>query len=209
MEHVEGSALVEAPLAAAKHDQDGDHVKIPAKSGAESVATTKEAAAVRGSITETSACLVVDDMPGSLAFYVNVLGYKVVFGVDSARQMTATDGSAWPSMTFCSLSGTGQSGTASELMLETRNTENPVGRAAGDGPLGKSVALYLQGPDPDAVAATLPPHVEVLAQPHTQWYGMRELTVADPVNGYTITIGRSTGEPCPSEAQGATDGKTK
>lgn len=209
MEHVEGGAPVEAPLSATKHDQVDAPVKNPVKAAAEGEATTKAAAAVRGSITETSACLVVDDMPGSLSFYVDVLGYKIVFGVDSARKMTETDASAWPSIVFASLSGTGESGTASELMLETRNTENPVGRAAGAGPLGKSVALYLQGPDPDAVAAALPPHVEVLAQPHTQWYGMREVTIADPVNGYTITIGRATGEPCPSEGQGATDAKTK
>lgn len=176
---------------------------------AEGEATNKAAAAVRGAITGAIACLVVNDMPASLAFYIDVLGFKLFMGIDANRQMTATDASAWPSITFAYLSGTGKSGTKSDLMMETRNADHPVGRAAADGSLGKGVTIYLQGPDPDEVAASLPSRVEVLLKPHTQWHGSREVTFTDPVNGYTVTIGKHLGKPCPFEGQGATDGETK
>lgn len=210
MEQVKENAPVETPLSPAKDDQVDAPVKNTVKATAEGEATDTAAAAVSGTITGAVACLVVNDMPESLAFYVDVLGFKVFMGVDGDRQMTATDDAAvWPSIVFAYLTGTGVSETASDLMLATRNTEDAIGRAVGDGPLGKGVALYVKGPDPDLVARTLPPHVEVLAQPHTQWYGTREITIADP-NGYTVTVGKHTGEPCPMEGkgEGATDGKT-
>lgn len=209
MEQVKGGASVETPLSAAKHDGVDASMKTPGKAAAEGETTDKAVAAVRGAITGAIACLVVNDMPASLAFYVDVLGFKLFMGVDADRQMTATDASAWPSITFAYLSGTGKSGTASDLMMETRDTEHPMGRAVGDGSLGRGVAIYLQGPDPDEVAASLPSHVDVLQQPHTQWYGSREVTFADPVNGYTVTVGKHLGKPCPFEGQGATDGETK
>lgn len=209
MEQVKDSAPVEAPVSAAKRDQVDAPAKNTVKAAAEGETTEKAAAAVRGTITSAIACLVVNDMPASLGFYINVLGFQLFMGVDGDRQMTATDDPAvWPSIVFAYLTGTGVSETASDLMLETRNTENAIGRAAGDGPLGKGVALYLKGPDPDKVATTLPSHVEVLAQPNTQWYGTREVTIADP-NGYTVTVGKRTDEPCPITGAGATDGKTK
>lgn len=220
MEQVTGGASVDTPLSAAKHDGVDASMKTPAEAAtegettdkavdAEGEATNEAAAAVRGAITGAIACLVVHDMPASLAFYVGVLGFKLCMGVDADRQMTATDASAWPSITFAYLSGTGNSGTASDLMMETRNTEHPMGRAAGDGSLGKGMAIYLKGPDPDEVATSLPSHVHVLQQPHTQWYGSREVTFADPVNGYTVTVGKHLGQPCPFEGQGSTDGETK
>lgn len=209
MEQVKGCAPVEAPLSTAKPEQEDAPIKNPVKAAAEGEATNKVAAAIGGSITSAIACLVVNDMPASLAFYVDVLGFKLFMGVDGDRKMAATDDPAvWPSINFAYLSGTGVDGTASDLMLATRTSEDAIGRAVGDGPLGKGVAIYIKGPDPDVVAANLPPHVEVLAQPHTEWYGTREVTFADP-NGYTVTVGKHTGEPCPMVAQGAIDGKTK
>lgn len=220
MEQDKGGASAEIPIPALKHDGVDASMKTPARAAAdgeatdqtvaaEGEATNQAAAAVRGAITGAIACLIVDDMPASLAFYVDVLGFKLSIGVDADRQMTSMDASAWPSNTSAYLSGTGQSGTASDLMMETRNTEHPVGRAAGDGSLGKGVTIYLQGPDPDEVAASLPSHVKVLQQPHKLWHGSREVTLADPVNGYTVTVEKHLGEPCPFEGQGATDLTTK
>lgn len=209
MDQAQGDTRVEAPKSVAKHDQVDTPVKNPIKAIAESEATNKVAAAIGGSVSSTIACVVVNDMPASLAFYLDVLGFKLFMGVDGDRKMTATDDpTVWPSIVFAYLSGTGESETASDLMLATRTTEDAIGRAVGDGPLGKGVALYLKGPDPDVLAATFPPHVEVLSQPETMWYGTREVTFADP-NGYTVTVGKHTGAPCPMEVQGATDGKTE
>jgi len=98
-------------------------------------------------------------------------------------------------------------GSPGELMLEIRNPDSPAGALVGAGPLGVGVSLYLRGPDPDAIHAALPPTVKVLVPPHTEWYGMRELTLADP-NGYVVTLGRPTGEPCPTipATEGTTNG---
>ncbi|GAB0492998.1 hypothetical protein MMPV_004270 [Pyropia vietnamensis] len=209
MDQVKTNDATEALTSVAKHDQVDTPTKNPIKTVAKDEAADAVAAAIGGSVSLSISCLTVNDMPASLAFYLDVLGFKLFMGVDGDRKMTATDDPAvWPSIIFAILSGTGESETASDLMLATRNSEDAIGRALGDGPLGKGMALYLKGPDPDALAATLPPHVEVLAQPQTKWYGTREVSLADP-NGYTVTVGKHTDAPCPMAEQGATGGKTE
>lgn len=167
-----------------------------AGNGTKGGATAAAASAIRGSIEAAVPCLLVDDMAASLGFWVGTLGFHLTMGVDGAHGMVGADGgtAVWPTITFAMLSGDGRREGPAEVMLEKRSHCNPVAAAHGDRPMGGSFSLYLRGPDPDAAARSLPPSVKVLVPPSTQWYGMREVTVVDPVNGYIVTLGKATGE---------------
>jgi len=170
-------------------------------------APTKTPPAPATKIEAAVPCLIVNDMAASLDFYLNVVGFKMTMGINKEHKATDKTPAAWPSVDFAMLSSTGVHGSPGELMLEIRNPDSPAGALVGAGPLGVGVSLYLRGPDPDAIHAALPPTVKVLVPPHTEWYGMRELTLADP-NGYVVTLGRPTGEPCPTipATEGTTNG---
>jgi len=136
--------------------------------------------------------LLVDDMVASLAFYAS-LAFTPVALLDAHRSRVPADAADVAGVAFAMLRR-----DAAMLMLEARasipalHVHYPASVFPTDGPLGGTAIVYIRGVDPDAARAALPSTVPVLREPVTEWYGVREMTVRDPVNGYVITFAKST-----------------
>ncbi|MEL6679728.1 MAG: VOC family protein [Pseudomonadota bacterium] len=131
--------------------------------------------------------LMVTDMDRSVAFYRDVLGYAVEFAVDAERE-TRFDGSHAGAV-FVTLTLEGSS-----LMLQTRGAMiGDIPGITGETAPQSSIALYLRDVDPRPILGRAPESA-VLKGPERSWYGMLEVTVADP-DGYVITIGHADGPP--------------
>lgn len=129
--------------------------------------------------------LMVADMPASLGFYRDLLGFEVQFLVAASRDMRPpeTDGDC----IFASLKWAG-----AELMLQTATSlaedlpgTTPSGSFAG--------TIYLRGYDPEAALRSVPADC-VVKGPFRQWYGMRELYLRDP-DGHILCLGVPEGPP--------------
>ena len=107
--------------------------------------------------------LQVADVPRSLEFYRDLLGFAVTYGFPAEGD---------PQFVSLAIDG-------GELALGT--TDQPVQSA--------STALWLYADDVDAVVAHLrQAGVRVVAEPTDQPWGERVASVADP-DGYTVHIG--------------------
>jgi catechol 2,3-dioxygenase-like lactoylglutathione lyase family enzyme len=116
----------------------------------------------------------VFDMPTSVRFYRDVLGFTLV----SNAEIRAPDEFGW-----CML----RHDDGSEIMLNTaydygERPETPdLARAPGHG----DVCLYIGCPDVDAAYRFLCEKGLELKPPHVTWYGMKQLYVTDP-DGFGI-----------------------
>jgi glyoxylase I family protein len=113
-------------------------------------------------VSEIAPLLEVFDLPTSMAFYRDVLGFEVTAGDDS-----------W----WCML----KLGAVS-LMLNTayENDKRPAAPDSGR-VLGHSDAeLYFRTPDPDAVYAQLRGKGWPATEPNNMFYGMRQVSTKDP-----------------------------
>lgn len=130
--------------------------------------------------------LAVTDMPASLAFYRDRLGFEVVFMISAEREMLPPDGTA--ACVFASLKRGG-----AELMLQTTaSLADDLGTRAMP-PAGGAGTIYLRGLSPDAALDRLAPDC-IVKGPLLQWYGMRELYVRDP-DGHILCLGVPEGPP--------------
>jgi uncharacterized glyoxalase superfamily protein PhnB len=132
--------------------------------------------------------LMTDDMAASVAFYRDGLGYELQFAVDAGRHTSSDAENA----VFCVLERDG-----AQLMLQTR--ESLTGDLPGfedSGAFGGTVALYAQGVDPEAALARLGDAARPLGPVRSTWYGMREVTLRDPM-GYVVTLAMPEGPPPP------------
>jgi glyoxylase I family protein len=108
--------------------------------------------------------LAVDNLPSSLAFWRDQLGFEVVGQADA-------DGA----MFWCRLERDGTS-----IMLQTADAE--------DGPTqerGRGVTLYFVCDEVDGLFAELAGRGVPLQPPSATYYGMRQLFVPEP-NGYLV-----------------------
>jgi catechol 2,3-dioxygenase-like lactoylglutathione lyase family enzyme len=127
------------------------------------------------------ALLQVFDMPASLAFYRDILGFRIV---GSAPPLERGDDFGWVWL---------RRDTA-ELMLNTRYDPDAVRPPAPD---SASVAahddtiLYIGCPDVDAVYEHLRAHGIAVSAPTIAPYGMRQLYVKDP-DGFGLCFQWST-----------------
>ena len=119
--------------------------------------------------------LQVFDMPASLAFYRDVLGFSIV---EAAAAGATGDRFDWVWLRR----------DEAELMLNTAydpDAERPAtpdpGRVAAHG----DTALFIGAPDVDAVYGHLRAHGLALAEPTIAPYGMKQLFVQDP-DGFGI-----------------------
>ena len=117
--------------------------------------------------------LQVFDMPKSLAFYRDVIGFQV------EGEVPPNDECDWVMLTL----------NGSELMLNTAyeagerpSTPEPARVAAH-----KDVILYFDCEDVDAAYAYLRERVGTAKEPSLSWYGMRQLYLTDP-DGYEICL---------------------
>jgi glyoxylase I family protein len=112
-------------------------------------------------------------MPRSLAFYRDVLGFRV------DGEVPQNDQCDWVMLTL----------NGSELMLNTAyetderpSTPEPA-RVAAHG----DVILYFDCDDVDAAYAFLRERVVAAKEPTVSWYGMKQLYLTDP-DGYEICL---------------------
>jgi glyoxylase I family protein len=122
------------------------------------------------------ALLQVFDMPASLRFYRDVLGFEIV------RRSRPDDECGWAWL---------KSGGA-ELMLNTAYDEGmrpPVPDAVRVAS-HKDTVLYFGCPDVDAAYRHLRSHGVEVEPPKVAWYGMQQLYVKDP-DGYSLCFQRA------------------
>lgn len=127
------------------------------------------------------ALLQVFDMPASLAFYRDILGFRIV---GSAPPLERGDDFGWVWLRR----------DAAELMLNTRYdpdaerppVPDPAAVAAHD-----DTILYIGCPDVDAVYEHLRAHGVAVSAPTIAPYGMKQLYVKDP-DGFGLCFQWST-----------------
>lgn len=124
--------------------------------------------------------LQVYDMPTSVWFYTEVLGFDV-----SSRSETYAIGEDGSELFhWCLLRREGI-----ELMLNTAYDagERPSEPDAARLLAHRDTGLFFGCPDVDAAYADLVRRAIPCAPPRTAWYGMRQLSLRDP-DGYEITL---------------------
>jgi uncharacterized glyoxalase superfamily protein PhnB len=115
--------------------------------------------------------LLVSKVEQSLAFYEGVLGF--------ARGMTVPD---QPPFAFASVT----SGPV-EIFFNDHAMVAKESPATANLAIGGGNTMFIEIADVDAFHESIKDRVTVLIPLVTQWYGMREFTIADP-DGYVITF---------------------
>jgi glyoxylase I family protein len=123
--------------------------------------------------------LQVFDMPASLAFYRDVLGFRVVQTAPAADQVTG-DAFDWVWLRH----------EDAELMLNTAYEPDAVRPLAPDAArvaAHDDTALFIGCPDMDGAYQHLLAHGVRVAAPTVAPYGMKQLYVRDP-DGFTVCL---------------------
>ncbi len=131
--------------------------------------------------------LMVTDVAESVAFYRDVLGFKVVVRVPVEGEVLG-DNEPDQSIIFATLSF-----RESELMLQSQSSfsEEAPG-VKNDAKPGATASLYLRVTNFDELVERL--GEAVITEPKVSWYGMKEVWAKDP-DGYLLTIGQPEGPP--------------
>lgn len=154
--------------------------------------------------------LSTNDVPASLAFYVDALHFIIVFTANAAHVKRVPPDEYPRGEIALAMLRLGPAAlllqAAPMLPAVIRGSWDHAATDHGEGAVaaasvtaaasswrGAGVSLYLLGLDPDGLLSGLPTEVRVLQQPVTQRSGMREAVVVDPVNGYVITVAKSMG----------------
>jgi glyoxylase I family protein len=136
--------------------------------------------------------LQVFDMPTSLAFYRDVLGFEIV-GAAPRMPSGHPDNYGWAWLRH----------GATELMLNTAydpDTERPATPEATRVAAHEDTALYIGCPDLDSVYRHLRAHGLDAAPPAVSWYGMNQLYLKDP-DGFVVCFQwRADASPSPATA---------
>lgn len=124
--------------------------------------------------------LIVEDVRGSVDWYVDALGFEFVLGVPSGTEeaVFSLQGEE-RSLQFAML----QAGQV-ELMLQSPESmaEDLPGFRPGS---GDGIMLYLDVDDVDALYEHLRERATIVKEPHTTFYGAREIAVRDP-DGFVL-----------------------
>jgi uncharacterized glyoxalase superfamily protein PhnB len=121
--------------------------------------------------------LVVRDLPKSLAFYRDVLGFTVNMSVPDA-----------PPYVFVGLERDGV-----PVFLNDVKSVEPDFPALASAPPGGTNTMFFIITEVDAFHAAVAPHATVAMPLKTQFYGMREFAVTDP-DGHVITFAERVAE---------------
>lgn len=134
--------------------------------------------------------LMVTDIHASAKFYIDILGMDVTFYVDSDLKDHAHPPPPDSKLILASM----QLGDA-QLMLQKDSSLSEELPEFSDMPPNLTGTIYFRNLSVDHTRAKLEDG-QVVKEPFTQWYGMRELYFKDP-DGYTICVGEMDG-PAPS-----------
>ena len=115
--------------------------------------------------------IMVDDLPGTIGFYTEQMGFSV--------EATTPDQPPydWASLRRDSVN----------LMFQTRASLGGDVPALKDLPIGGALTFYIQVDDAEALYTELKDKVAILREPQTTFYGAREFDCRD-CNGYILTF---------------------
>ncbi|MEO0342014.1 MAG: VOC family protein [Pseudomonadota bacterium] len=132
--------------------------------------------------------LMVTDVPKSAQFYIDTLGMRVQFYVDTDLKDHTHPPGPDADLILASLQL-----EEAQLMLEKDSAlANELPHFANQKP-NLSGTIYFRNTSVDDTRAKLTKS-QIVKEPFTQWYGMRELYFYDP-DGYTICVGEMDGPP--------------
>jgi len=141
--------------------------------------------------------LMVDDVNETALFYQNILGFSLIVGVaDFEKEME--DGNIilelkeGQNIDWVNMKMDPKNPASEEFMFQSRKSlEHDVPALKGVS-IGASQTLYLRSTDVDAHYASIKDNVEVIQEPITRFYGMREWYFKD-INGYILCYGQELG----------------
>lgn len=138
--------------------------------------------------------LMADDVNETALFYQNILGFSLIVGVaDFEKEME--DGNIvmelkkGQKLDWVNMKMKPKDPASEEFMFQSRKSlEHDVLPLEGVS-IGASQTLYLRTKDVDAHFASIKDNVEVIQEPITRFYGMREWYFKD-INGYILCYGQ-------------------
>ena len=141
--------------------------------------------------------LMANDVNETALFYQNVLGFSLIVGVaDFEKEME--DGNIvmelkeGQKIDWVNMKMNPKDPASEEFMFQSRKSlEHDVPALKGVS-IGASQTLYLRTNDVDAHFASIKDKVEVIQEPITRFYGMREWYFKD-INGYILCYGQELG----------------
>ena len=141
--------------------------------------------------------LMVDDVCKTALFYQNVLGFKLVVAVaDFKKEMEESnivmELKEGDNLDWVNLKLDPEDPASAEMMFQSRISlaaDLPELPELKDVAIGASQTLYLRNNDVDTQFNNLKNKVEVVQEPSTKFYGMREWVMKDP-NGYILCFGQ-------------------
>jgi len=141
--------------------------------------------------------LMVNDVCDTALFYQNVLGFKFVVAVadfeaemDESNIITALG--QGKILDWANMKQDLDELSSPEFMFQSRRSLTADVPALKDIKIGASQTLYLRNPDVDAQFSSLKDKVDVIQEPVTRSYGMREWYMKD-LNGYILCFGQEMG----------------
>ena len=145
--------------------------------------------------------LMVNNVCDTALFYQNILGFKLVVAVADFEAgmeegniiMSLGQGQ---NLDWANLKLDPEDPASAEFMFQSRRSlaaDLPELPELKDIAISASQTLYLQNKDVDAQFNSLKDKVEVVQEPTTKFYGMREWHMKDN-NGYILCFGQQLGE---------------
>jgi len=142
--------------------------------------------------------LMVHDVCDTALFYQNVLGFKLIVAVaDFEAEME--EGNIIMSLgqgqklDWANLKLDPEDSTSAEFMFQSRRSLEADLPAFKGVAISASQTLYLRNKDVDAQYESLKNKVDVVQEPITRFYGMREWYMKDN-NGYVLCFGQELGQ---------------
>lgn len=141
--------------------------------------------------------LMVNDVNETALFYQNVLGFKLIVAVANFEKemeegnivMELKQGQK---LDWVNMKKDPENPASEEFMFQSRISLEADVPALKGVSIGASQTLYLRTKDVDAHFASIKDKVEIIQEPITRFYGMREWYFKD-INGYILCYGQELG----------------
>jgi uncharacterized glyoxalase superfamily protein PhnB len=142
--------------------------------------------------------LMVTDVNKSALFYQNILGFKLIVGVaDFEAEMQegniVMELKEGDTLDWANLKLDPKDPASAEFMFQSRKSLEADLPALKGVAISASQTLYLRTKDADAQYESLKDKVEIVQEPITRFYGMREWYMKDP-DGYILCFGQEMGQ---------------
>ncbi len=138
--------------------------------------------------------LMVNNVCDIALFYQNILGFKLIVavadfeaGMEEGNIITSLG--QGQNLDWANLKLEPENSSSAEFMFQSRKSLEADLPALKGIAIGASQTLYLRNNDVDEQYASLKDKVEVVQEPITRFYGMREWYMKDP-DGYILCFGQ-------------------